>query len=132
MLQRVAACCSIFQRIAVCCSVLQCVAVREKRARYDGGVGGGQLQCVVYLMCSMLQCVAVCCNVLQCVAVCCSVLQCVAVCCSVLHSVAVCEERVRCGKAVERVLLQCVAYVSLLQCIAVYDDRAQRDVTGGC
>jgi len=47
------------------------------------------LQCVVVpaLLCSMLQCVAVCCSVLQCVAVCCIVLQCVAVCCSPLHCV---------------------------------------------
>jgi len=36
------------------------------------------------IICSVLQCVALCCSVLQCVTVCCSVLQCVTVCCSVL------------------------------------------------
>jgi len=33
-----------------------------------------------YMVCSVLQCVAVCCSVLQCVAVRCSVLQCVCRC----------------------------------------------------
>jgi len=48
------------------------------------------------VICSVLQCVAVCCSVLQCVAVCCSVLQCVAVCCSVLRCLRVC-----CGEYLE-------------------------------
>jgi len=38
------------------------------------------------VICSVLQCAAVCSSVLQSVAACCSVLQCVAVCCSVLHA----------------------------------------------
>ena len=45
------------------------------------------LECVA-VYCVLLPVVAVCCSVLQCVAVCCSVLQCVAVCCGVLHVVA--------------------------------------------
>jgi len=43
------------------------------------------MECIHFICCGVLRCVAVCCSVLQCVAVCCSVLQCVAVCCSVLQ-----------------------------------------------
>ena len=59
------------------------------------------------VICSVLQCVAVCCWVLQCVAVCCSVLQCVAVCCSVLLGAAVCRCVLLCV-AVCCIVLQCV------------------------
>jgi len=51
----------------VCCSVVQCVAV-----------SCSALRARIRVLCSVLQCVAVCCSVLQCAAVCCSVLQCVA------------------------------------------------------
>ena len=65
MLQRVAACCSVFRKEAPVTN--QCVAAYFS-----------VLQCV-------LQYAAECCSVLQCAAVCCSVLQCVAVCCSTPH-----------------------------------------------
>ena len=65
---------------------------------------------VIFMCCSVLQCVAVCCSVLHCTAVCSTVLQCVAVRCSALQCVAV-----RCSA------LQCVAaHRSVLQSSATW------------
>jgi len=69
------------------------------------------------LICSALQCVAVCCSVLRCVAVCCSVLQCVAVCWSVFQ-----KSQVYChsSSSVCCSVLQCVAVCcNVLQCVAM-------------
>ena len=101
--QCVAVCCSVLRCAAVCCGVLQSIGLYDTqcvpkcvgswlltiRCRASRGIMCSVLQCVA-VCCSVLQCVAVCCSVLQCAAVCCSVLQCVAVCCSVLQCVAVC------------------------------------------
>jgi len=87
----------LLQCVAECCSVLQGGA---------GGTGGAR---GFDVLCSVLQCVAVCCRMLQCVAGCCSELQCVAVCCRILQDGAVC-----CS------LLQCDAICcSVSQCVAV-------------
>jgi len=110
----------VLQCVTVCCSVLQCVLhipgssiLRIESFRTIEI----QHQCVV--VCSVLQCVAVCCSVLQCVAVCCSVLQCV------LHIPVPSIQKIEsfrtketasvCYIVVERVAVCC----SVLQCVAV-------------
>jgi len=55
LLQRVAACGSVWQRVAVCCSVFRVVVIWKVSGKH--------------VLCSVVQCVAACCHVLQCVPV---------------------------------------------------------------
>jgi len=94
--------------VATHCNTLQhTVTHRESGAAHDSsalsdtdsGMEAEVVDALEYdsvMLCSMLQCVAVCCSVLQCVAVCCTVLQYVAVCCSVLQCFALCCSMLQC------------------------------------
>jgi len=108
----------VLQCVAVCCSMLQCVSVRTHCSKNHSKCSDIShhfiTQCIAVLahasypstppqlVCSVLQCVAVCCSVLQRVAVCCSVLQRIAPYCSVLQCNALCCVAVCCR------VLQCV------------------------
>ena len=84
------------------------------------------------MLCSVLQCVAVCCSVLQCVAVCCSVLQCdvqcVAVCCAMCYGVW--QYVTVCCSTLHRVTaccaVCCAVCCSVLQCVEVCCNVFQR------
>jgi len=113
VLHCVAVCGSASQYVAVRCSVLQCVAVPKEGACLHECCSVLQYDVV----CSVLQCFAMCCSVLQCVAVCCSVLQCVAVCRSTAPNEGACPHEC---VAVWRSWLQYNAVCcSVLQCVAV-------------
>jgi len=72
----------VLQRVAACCSVFLILEYHQ-RCGFQSFVVQPKDLGLVAVCCSVLQCVAVCYNVLQCVVMYCSGLQWVAVCCCV-------------------------------------------------